>query len=142
MRVTQGTFSYLPDLTDEQIEAQLRYALRQGWAIMVEHTDDPHPRNALWEMWAPPQFDLVEDDIELAMTEIRSAREAWPNGYVKVVCYDRSLGRQTSALSFIVGRPAHEPGFRLERQEGPDRRIRYTLHPYATDLPPGERYRA
>ena len=66
MRITQGTFSFLPDLTDEQIEAQLRYALRQGWAIMVEHTDDPHPRNALWEMWAPPQFDLHEDDVDVA----------------------------------------------------------------------------
>ena len=29
MRITQGTFSFLPDLTDEQIEAQLRYALAQ-----------------------------------------------------------------------------------------------------------------
>ena len=29
MRVTQGTFSFLPDLTDEQIEAQIHYALRQ-----------------------------------------------------------------------------------------------------------------
>src|SRR3954454_21020356 len=141
MRITQGTFSFLPDFTDEQIEAQLRYALRQGWAIMVEHTDDPHPRNALWEMWAPPQFDLLEDDVEIAMSEIRSAREARPNAYVKVVCYDRSLGRQTSALSFIVGRPEREPGFRLDRQEGADRRIRYTLHSYATDSPPGERYR-
>ena len=46
MRITQGTFSFLPDLTDEQIEAQIRYALRQGWAITVEYTDDPHPRNA------------------------------------------------------------------------------------------------
>ena len=60
MRVTQGTFSYLPDFTDEEIEAQLRYALRNGLAIMVEHTDDPHPRNSLWEMWAQPQFDLDE----------------------------------------------------------------------------------
>jgi ribulose bisphosphate carboxylase small subunit len=34
MRITQGTFSYLPDLSEAQIEAQLRYALRQGWAIM------------------------------------------------------------------------------------------------------------
>jgi ribulose-bisphosphate carboxylase small chain len=142
MRITQGTFSYLPDLTDEQIEAQLRYALRNGWAIMVEHTDDPHPRNALWEMWAPPQFDLIEDDVATVMGDIRSAREAWPHGYVKVVCYDRSLGRQTSALSFVVGRPGNEPGFRLERQEGPDRRIRYTLHSYATEAPPGRRYRA
>ena len=30
MRVTQGTFSFLPDLTDEQIEAQIHYALRNG----------------------------------------------------------------------------------------------------------------
>jgi ribulose-bisphosphate carboxylase small chain len=141
VRVTQGTFSYLPDLTDEEIAAQLRYALRNGWAIMVEHTDDPHPRNALWEMWAQPQFDLHEDDVEVAMVEVRAAREAVPHAYVKVVCYDRSLGRQTSKLSFIVSRPPHEPGFRLERQEGPDRRIRYTLHPYATEQPPGERYR-
>ena len=127
MRITQGTFSYLPDLSDEQIEAQLRYALCQGWAIMVEHTDDPHPRNALWEMWAPPHFDLIEDDVEVVISEIRGARAAWPHGYVKVVCYDRSLGRQSSRLSFIVGRPEIEPGFRLSRQEGPDRRIRYTI---------------
>ena len=141
MRITQGTFSYLPDLTDEQVEAQLRYALRNGWAIMVEHTDDPHPRNALWEMWAQPHFDLTEADAGVAMSDVRAAREALPNGYVKVVCYDRSLGRQTSKLSLIVSRPPYEPGFRLERQEGPDRRQRYTLHSYATEQPPGERYR-
>ena len=29
MRITQGTFSFLPDLTDEQIAAQLAYALAQ-----------------------------------------------------------------------------------------------------------------
>ena len=141
MRVTQGTFSYLPDFTDEEIEAQLRYALRNGWAIMVEHTDDPHPRNSLWEMWAQPQFDLDENDVGQAMSEIRAAREALPRAYVKVVCYDRSLGRQTSKLSFIVSRPPDEPGFRLERHDGPDRRVRYTLHSYATEQPPGERYR-
>ena len=27
MRITQGTFSFLPDLTDEQVDAQVRYAL-------------------------------------------------------------------------------------------------------------------
>ena len=30
MRITQGTFSFLPDLTDEQIAAQIRYALDHG----------------------------------------------------------------------------------------------------------------
>ena len=142
MRITQGTFSYLPDLTDEQIEAQLRYSLRNGWAIMVEHTDDPHPRNSLWEMWGQPMFDLGEDEASLALREVRAAREACPNGYVKVVAYDRSLGRQTTALSFIVGRPSDEPGFRLDRTEKADRQIRYTLHAYATTAPVGRRYTA
>jgi ribulose-bisphosphate carboxylase small chain len=140
MRITQGTFSFLPDFTDEEIEAQLRYALRNNWAIMVEHTDDPHPRNSLWDMWGQPLFDLGEDEVELAMREIRAAREACRHEYVKVVAYDRSLGRQTTALSFIVGRPPVEPGFRLERQEKADRQMRYTLHPYATDAPAGHRY--
>jgi ribulose-bisphosphate carboxylase small chain len=142
MRITQGTFSFLPDLTDEQIERQLRYALDNGWSIMVEHTDDPHPRNALWEMWGQPLFDLTGEDVEVAMREVRAAREACPREYVKVVAYDRSLGRQTTALAFIVGRPAVEPGFRLDRQEKADRQIRYTLHSYATDAPAGLRYTA
>jgi ribulose-bisphosphate carboxylase small chain len=140
MRITQGTFSFLPDFTDEQIAAQLRYALRNGWAIMVEHTDDPHPRNSLWEMWGAPMFDLGEHEVDVALRELRAAREACPREYVKLVCYDRSLGRQTTALSFIVGRPEFEPGFRLERQEKADRQIRYALHSYATDAPAGFRY--
>ena len=51
MRITQGTFSYLPDFTDEEIKAEVRYCLDNGWAFSIEHTDDPHPRNAYWEMW-------------------------------------------------------------------------------------------
>ena len=43
MRITQGTFSYLPDLTDDEIAAQIQYAMDQGWAVAVEFTDDPHP---------------------------------------------------------------------------------------------------
>jgi ribulose-bisphosphate carboxylase small chain len=128
MRITQGAFSFLPDLTDEQIESQLRHALDNGWAIMVEHTDDPHPRNSLWEMWGMPHFDLTVDEVDVPMADVRAARAANPSSYVKVVCYDRSLGRQTTALSFIVGRPPDEPGFRLERTERSDRRVRYTLH--------------
>jgi len=43
MRITQGTFSYLPDLTDDEIARQLRYAIGNGWAISVESTADPRP---------------------------------------------------------------------------------------------------
>ncbi|HXY42872.1 MAG TPA: ribulose bisphosphate carboxylase small subunit [Acidimicrobiales bacterium] len=138
MRITQGTFSYLPDFTDEEILSQLQYAMDKGWAISVEFTDDPHPRNTYWEMWGLPMFEL--GDPAAALLEVNRCREAFPNHYVRVNAYDSRLGRQTTALDFIVHRPAVEPGFRLERQEGPDRTIRYTLHSYATDAPSGQRY--
>jgi ribulose-bisphosphate carboxylase small chain len=138
VRLMQGTFSSLPDLTDAEIAAQVQYSIDQGWAIAVEFTDDPHPRNVLWEMWGLPMFGLA--DAAGAMNEVTACRQACPGHYVRVTAYDASLGRQTTALSFIVGRPDHEPGFRLDRQETSDRRIRYSLHPYAADRPAGERY--
>ena len=140
MRVTQGTFSFLPDLTDDQIEAQIRYALDNGWAVSVEYTDDPHPRNAYWELWNQPLFDLRPDQADVAMREVKVCREQFPHHYVKVIAYDARYTRQTSALAFIVGRPAEEPGFRLERTDGPDRSVRYALHGYAAERPAGRRY--
>jgi len=139
MYLTQGTFSYLPPLTDEQIRAQIRYCLDRGWAMSVEYTDDPHPRNCLWDMWGLPMFDLR--DPAAILLEVNRCREAQPHCYVRLNAYDSTLGRQTTALSFVVQRPTHEPGFRLERQEGPDRQVRYTLHAYAADAPAGTRYR-
>ena len=138
MRITQGTFSYLPDLTDGEIAAQVGYAIGQGWAVAVEFTDDPHPRNVLWEMWGLPMFGIA--DPAAAMHEVTQCRATYPDHYIRVTAYDARLGRQTTALSFIVNRPASEPGFRLDRQETGDRRIRYSLHPYAADQPPGQRY--
>jgi ribulose-bisphosphate carboxylase small chain len=140
MRITQGTFSFLPDLTDDEIAAQIRYSLGNGWATMFEYTDDPHPRNVLWDMWKQPNFDLEPDDVDDVMQELGECREAYPNHYIKLVAYDSSLGRQTSRLSFIVNRPTEEPGFGLDRQEKADRQIRYTLRPYAHDDAPGRRY--
>ena len=139
MHVTQGTFSYLPPFTDEQIKAQVQYALDNGWAVSVEFTDDPHPRNFLWDMWGLPMFDMK--DAAAILLEVNRCREAYPNRYVRVNAYDANLHRQTTALSFIVQRPAEEPGYRLDRQESHDRQIRYTLHPYAIERPEGERYR-
>jgi len=140
MRITQGTFSFLDDLTDQEIETQISYALSNGWAIMVEYTDDPHPRNSYWEMWSQPEFDLEPHEADVAMKDVLACRDAHPNHYVKVVAYDSSLGRQTTALSFIVNRPDEEPGFRLERQDTADRQMRYTLKPYAHRDPVGRRY--
>lgn len=138
MRVTQGTFSFLPDLTDDEIKAQLQYAIDNGWALSVEYTDDPHPRNSYWEMWDLPMFDVP--DAAGAIFEVQRCREAFPNHYVKVTAYDPRHCRQTTAFDFLVQRPAQEPGFRLERTDVNDRRMQYRIHAYATDSPRGERY--
>ena len=88
MRVTQGAFSFLPDFTDEQIAAQIRYALDKGWSMSVEYTDDPHPRNSYWDMWGQPYFDLLPEDFEVVLREVRACREAHPDHYVKLIAYD------------------------------------------------------
>jgi ribulose-bisphosphate carboxylase small chain len=138
MRVTQGTFSYLPDLTDEQIAKQIQYSLDHEWPISIEYTNDPHPRNSYWEMFGLPMFDIK--DAAAIMGEVRRARSEYPNAYIKVNAYDARYGRQTTALSFIVNRPANEPGFRLERQNSNDRVQRYSIKSYAVDEPVETRY--
>jgi ribulose-bisphosphate carboxylase small chain len=139
VRITQGTFSFLPDLSDSEIRAQVEYCLKNNWAVSVEFTDDPHPRNTYWEMWGMPMFDIK--DATGIMHEINQCRKANPNHYVRVNGFDSTRGWETMRLSFIVNRPKHEPGFQVLRQEGPGRRIHYTLHSYATDKPKGERYK-
>jgi ribulose-bisphosphate carboxylase small chain len=138
VRITQGTLSFLPDLSDDELAVQLRYAIAQRWALAIEHTDDPHPRNPYWEMWGPPAFDL-EDEGPVVL-ELDRCREAFPEHYVKVVAYDPSPHRQTTAFDLVVHRPPAEPGFTLDRQEVADRRIHYTLRSYAADRPHGARY--
>jgi len=138
MRITQGTFSFLPDLTDAEIAAQIAYALSKGWAVSVEHTDDPHPRNVYWEMWGMPMFDLK--DAASAMMEVKACRSAFPAHYVKVNAFDNTQGWESTRLSFLVQRPANEPGFRVVRQETAGRAIRYTVESYAVDRPEGSRY--
>nr|ACZ59480.1 ribulose-1,5-bisphosphate carboxylase/oxygenase small subunit [Acidithiomicrobium sp. P2] len=138
MKITQGQFSFLPPLTDEQILAQIQYALDKGWAINVEFTDDPHPRNTYWEMWGLPMFDLK--DPAAIMYEINECRKAYPKHYVRVTAFDSKRGWETPRMSYIVNRPPEEPGFQLIRQEAEGRNIRYTIHSYATDKPQGERY--
>jgi ribulose-bisphosphate carboxylase small chain len=138
MKLTQGCFSFLPDLTDAQIRAQIEYCLQNGWAVSIEFTDDPHPRNTFWEMHGLPMFDLK--DAAGVMAEVNACRRAYPDHYVKVNAFDSSRGWEALRLSFIVNRPEHEPGFELDRQETKGRSVRYTLRSYAARKPEGERY--
>ena len=107
MRVTQGCFSFLPDLTDEQITAQVQYCLGNGWAVNIEFTDDPHPRNTYWEMWGLPMFDLR--DAAGVLMELNECRKVYGDRYIRMSAFDSSHGWESLRLSFIVNRPATSP---------------------------------
>jgi ribulose-bisphosphate carboxylase small chain len=128
-RLSQGCFSYLPDLSDEQIKKQVEYAISRGFAVSIEYTDDPHPRNCYWEMWGLPLFDVP--DASTIMYELEECRKAHPAVYIKMNAFNNARFVESTAVSFIVQRPAFEPGFYLVRQEGQGRQIVYTTQSYA-----------
>ena len=137
-RLTQGQFSFLPELSDAEITAQIEYGLAKGYAWSVEYTDDPHPRNTYWEMYGMPMFDL--HDAAGVLMEMNACRKTFPNHYIRMMAFDSTRGIESIAMSFIVNRPAEEPGFGVARQEVDGRSIRYTVHSYATDKPEAQRY--
>ena len=139
-RLTQGQFSFLPDLTDAEIALQIDYGLAKGYAWQVEYTDDPHPRNTYWEMYGMPMFDLR--DAAGVMMELQACRQAFPNHYIRLMAFDSTRGVESIAMSFVVNRQATEPGFALERQEGAGRTMRYGVRSYTAARPEGERYGA
>ena len=137
-KLTQGQFSFLPDLTDAEISLQIKYGLSKGYAWSVEYTDDPHPRNTYWDMFGMPMFDL--QDPAGVLMEVNNCRKTFPNHYIRLMAFDSTRGIESVAMSFIVHRPANEPGFRLDRQEVNGRSLRYTTHTYAADKPENQRY--
>lgn len=138
MRLTQGTFSFLPDLTEEQIKSQINYAMSKNWAVNIEYTDDPHPRNSYWELWGLPLFDVK--DASSIMYEIDNCRKQQSNCYIKVNAFDNTRGIESCVLSFIINRPSLEPGFELVRSEDIGRNQKYCFRSYATSKPEGSRY--
>ena len=138
MRVTQGCFSFLPDLTDEQILTQVQYCLDNGWAVNLEYTDDPHPRNTYWEMWGLPMFDLR--DARGVLIELAKCRQLHGDKYIRLSAFDNTHSIESLRISFIVNRAANEEGFRLERVEDRSRMQRYATRGYGLDRPEGKRY--
>ncbi|HMS78909.1 MAG TPA: ribulose bisphosphate carboxylase small subunit, partial [Burkholderiaceae bacterium] len=87
-----------------------------------------------------PTFDLR--DAAGVLMELKACRDAFPRHYVRLMAFDSTRGVESIAMSFIVNRPASEPGFFVERQEVAGRSMRYTVRGYGADRPEGERYGA
>ena len=135
MKITQGQFSFLPELSDAEIGKQIEYAQSNGLALAIEYTADPHPRNVYWSMWGNPMFDLR--DPAGVMMELRACRREHGDQYIKLLAFDSRKGWESVRMSFIVNRPAFEPGFEVVRAEGEGRRLNYTLRSHSTARAPG-----
>ena len=80
-------------------------------------------------MHGQPMFDL--QDAAGVLLELAECRRAFPGRYIRLMAFDATRGVETIAMSFIVQRPATEPGFGLVRQEVQGRMQRYTVRPEA-----------
>ena len=92
MRITQGTFSFLPDLTDEQIAAQIRYALDHGWAIVGRVHRRPAPAQLATGRCGGCRCSTLPTRRAASCARSRACREAHPDHYVKVIAYDATYG--------------------------------------------------
>jgi ribulose-bisphosphate carboxylase small chain len=71
---------------------------------------------------------------------VAECRKHYGDRYIRLSAFESSYGWESVRISFLVNRPANEDGYRLVRQEGAGRNIRYTTSPYAADRPEGQRY--
>ena len=94
------TFSYLPEMTTEQVKKQIAYMIRQGWNPGVEHTEIDNMMGAYWYMWKLPMFG--EQSIDAVMAELESCRRENQEHLIRVVGYDNYA--QCQGLAFVVYR--------------------------------------
>ena len=117
-RITQGQFSYLPDLTDAEISLQIDYGLAKGYAWSVEYTDDPHPRNTYWEMFGIPSCSISRTPPAYVV-EVHNCRKTFPAHYIRLMAFDSTRGVESIVMkSFIVNRPERELSFRIAAPGG------------------------
>ena len=98
------TFSYLPALSGERLERQVRAILRRGLVVGIEYTTAPDPRDHYWTMWKLPLFGT--DDPGTVLAELDACRRANPSAYIKVNGYDAV--RQGQVVSFVASQPARD----------------------------------
>jgi ribulose-bisphosphate carboxylase small chain len=96
------TFSYLPEMTDDEVAAQIRSILDRGLMVALEYTDEPDPYEHYWTLWKLPLFGVV--DTAVVLDELEQCRAANPTAYIRLNGYDAV--RQGQVMSFVVQRPA------------------------------------
>lgn len=95
------TFSYLPELTNDQIRSQVKYIVGKGWNPGIEHTEPENAFDHYWYMWKLPMFG--ETNIDNILREAEACHKAHPTHHVRLVGYDNYKQSQGTALVIYRG---------------------------------------
>jgi len=96
------TFSYLPQLSAEEIRAQVQYVIAQGWNPAIEHVEPERSFNHYWYMWKLPMFG--EQSVDRVLAELEACRREHPGHHVRLIGYDNYA--QCQGTAFVVFRGA------------------------------------
>jgi ribulose-bisphosphate carboxylase small chain len=98
-----GTFSYLPEMTPEQIRKQVDWIVKNGWNPAIEHTEPEFAESNYWYMWKLPMFG--ETDVDAIMAELLACHEANPGNHVRLLGYDNRSQSQGANMVVYRGIP-------------------------------------
>ena len=95
------TFSYLPQMSTEQIRKQIEYIVKKGWNPGLEHTEPEHLMDNYWYMWKLPMFG--ETSVDKILAEADACHKAHPSNHVRLVGYDNFKQSQGAAMVIFRG---------------------------------------
>jgi Ribulose bisphosphate carboxylase small subunit len=94
------TFSYLPQMSGEEIRKQVEYIVSQGWNPAIEHTEPENAFGHYWYMWKLPMFG--ETDVDRILAEAEACHKAHPGNHVRLIGYDNY--KQSQGVSMVIYR--------------------------------------
>ena len=96
------TFSYLPQMSPEEIRTQIEYVVSKGWNPGIEHTEPENAFQHYWYMWKLPMFG--ETDVDAILAECEACHQAHPNNHVRLLGFDNYA--QCAGASMVIYRGA------------------------------------
>ncbi len=97
------TFSYLPELDQEQLLGQVSRMLEKGLVPIIEHVEPNRAQVNYWYMWKLPMFG--EKSTDNVMARLNECRTANPDHHIRLSGHNPI--RQTREASFVVFRAAN-----------------------------------
>ena len=95
------TFSYLPEMTAEQIRAQVEYIVSKGFNPAIEHTEPENSMDNFWYMWKLPMFG--ETEVDRILSEAEACHKAHPDNHVRLIGYDNYAQSQGANMVIYRG---------------------------------------